>query len=154
MLNVTLYTRKDCKLCDEVKEQLNELQSKYPHRLVEVDIDLDPALIANYGQIIPVIEVGPYRLKAPITPQNLQMNLGAAFDRKNQLEKLGDPEYQMRIKKGKNVNTGDRVSFWIAKPVSAFVELVYVVLCWSAISCADFDEDGRRIARQSHLPNL
>ncbi|MBK9207378.1 MAG: glutaredoxin family protein [Anaerolineales bacterium] len=115
MLNVTLYTRKDCKLCDEVKEQLNELQSKYPHRLVEVDIDLDPALIANYGQIIPVIEVGPYRLKAPITPQNLQMNLGAAFDRKNQLEKLGDPEYQMRIKKGKNVNTGDRVSFWIAK---------------------------------------
>jgi hypothetical protein len=30
MLNVTLYTRKDCKLCDEVKADLNELQSQYP----------------------------------------------------------------------------------------------------------------------------
>jgi len=115
MLNVTLYTRKDCKLCDEVKAELNDLQSQYPHRLVEVDIDLDLALVAKYGESIPVIEVGPYTLKSPITRQKLQMNLGAAYDRKNQLEKLGDPEYQMRIKKGKSVNTGDRVSFWIAK---------------------------------------
>jgi uncharacterized membrane protein len=115
MLNVTLYTRNNCKLCDEVKAELNELQSQYPHRLVEVDIDLDPALIAKFGQIIPVIEVGPYSLNAPITRQKLQITLGAASDRKTQLENLGDPEYQMRIKKGKSVNTGDRVSFWIAK---------------------------------------
>jgi len=115
MLNVTLYTRANCKLCDEVKAELNDLQSQYPHRLVEVDIDLDPALIAKFGQLIPVIEVGPYSLQAPIMRQKLQMTLGAAFDRKNQLEDLGDPVYQMRIKKGKSVNMGDRVSFWIAK---------------------------------------
>ena len=97
MLNVTLYTRKDCKLCDEVKADLNELQSQYPHRLVEVDIDVDAVLVAKYGEVIPVVEVGPYSLKAPITRQKLQMTIGAAFDRKNQLEQLGDPEYKMRI---------------------------------------------------------
>src|SRR3989304_2082035 len=115
MLNVTLYTRKDCKLCDEVKADLNQLQSQYPHQLVEVDISSDSALTAKYDIDIPVIEIGPYTLKAPITHQKLQMTLGAASDRKNQLEQVGDPEYQMRIKKGKNVTTGDRVSFWIAK---------------------------------------
>lgn len=115
MLNVTLYTRKDCKLCDEVKAELADLQAKYPHRLVEVDIDTDSALVAKYGATIPVVEVGPYTLQAPITRQKLQVTIGAAFDRRNQLEQLEDPEYKMRIKKGQNVTTGDRVSYWIAK---------------------------------------
>jgi uncharacterized membrane protein len=115
MLNVTLYTRKGCKLCDEVKAELGELQSKYPHQLVEVDIESDAALMANFALEIPVVEVGPYSLKAPITRQKLQMTLGAASDRKGQLEQIGDPEYLMRIKKGKKVTTGDRISYWIAR---------------------------------------
>jgi uncharacterized membrane protein len=115
MLNVTLYTRKECKLCDEVKAELNELQSQYPHSLAEVDIESDPVLVKNFGLEIPVIEVGPYVLKAPITRQKLIITLGAASDRKNQLEKIGDPIYQMLTKKGEKVTTGDRISFWIAK---------------------------------------
>ncbi len=115
MLNVTLYTRKECTLCDQVKADLNELQSKYPHRLVEVDIESETVLLAKFGLEIPVVEVGPYTLKSPITRQKLQMTLGAAVDRKNQLEKLGDPEYKMKMEKGKKVTTGDKVSFWIAK---------------------------------------
>ena len=82
---------------------------------MEVDIESDAALMANFALEIPVVEAGPYSLKAPITRQKLQMTLGAAFDRKNQLEQIGDPEYLMRIKKGKKVTTGDRVSYWIAR---------------------------------------
>jgi uncharacterized membrane protein len=115
MLNVTVYARKDDKSCEEVKANLKELQSQYPHRLVEVDVDSDAVLIVKYGEQVPVVEVGPYSLKSPITRQKLQMTVGAAFDRKNQLEKLDDPEYKMRIQKGQKVTTGDRVSFWIAK---------------------------------------
>ena len=115
MLNITLYTRKDCKLCDDVKADLAELQSQYPHRLVEVDIESDAALLAKFGRIIPVVEVGPFSLKAPITRQKLQMTIGAAFDRRIQLEKLEDPEYKMRVKRGQTVTTGDRISFWIAR---------------------------------------
>lgn len=115
MLNVTLYTRKNCQLCDEAKAELNELQSQFPHRLAEVDISADAALTAKYDIEIPVIEVGPYTLKAPITRQKLVMYLGAANDRKNQLEKLGDADYQARVLKGKTVSTGDRISFWIAR---------------------------------------
>lgn len=115
MLNVTLYTRKECKLCDEVKAHLDELQSQYPHRLTEIDIDTDSALRAKFGQTIPVVEVGPFSLKAPITKQKLQMTLGAASDRVSQLEKLDDPVYKYQIQRGKTVTTGDRVSFWIAK---------------------------------------
>ena len=127
MLNVTLYISKDCKLCDEVKADLNELQSQYPHRLAEVDIESDNALLAKFLVEIPVVEVGPYSLKAPITRQKLQMTLGAASDRKNQLEKLGDPEYQMKIRKGQKVTTGDRVSFWIAKRYLLMLNLFMLI---------------------------
>lgn len=115
MLNVTLYTRKDSKPCDEVKADLQILQAQYPHRIVEVDIDSDPILTAKFGRFIPVLEVGPYHLKSPITRQKLQMTLGAASDRKNQLEKLGDPMYKMKVNRGKKVTIGDRISFWISK---------------------------------------
>ncbi len=115
MLNVTLYARKNCQLCEEAKAELNELQSQFPHRLAEVDISSDAALTAKYDLEIPVIEVGPYMLKAPITRQKLAMYLGAATDRKNQLEKIGDANYQARVLKGQSISTGDRVSFWIAR---------------------------------------
>lgn len=115
MLNVTLFTKKESQACDEVKADLNALHAQYPHRLVEVDIELDAALYEKYRNIIPVLEVGPYTLKNPISRQKLQMTLGAASDRKNQLEKLDDPVYKYKMEKGKKLSTGDRISFWIAK---------------------------------------
>jgi uncharacterized membrane protein len=115
MLNVTLFTKKECPLCDEVRGHLNDLQTQYPHRLAEVDIESDAALNAKYRNVIPVVEVGPYTLHAPISRQRLQMTLGAASDRKNQLEKLDDPVYKYKLEKGKKLSTGDRISFWIAK---------------------------------------
>lgn len=115
MLNITLYTKNDDPACEAVKADLNDLQSQFPHRLVEVNIEADAALMSKYGQVVPVLEVGPYTLRGPVTRPKLQMTLGAASDRKNQLEKLDDPVYKMRIEKGKTVTTGDRVSFWISK---------------------------------------
>jgi len=82
---------------------------------VEVDIDSDPTLQAKFGEIIPVVEVGPYSLKAPITKQSLQMTLGAASDRKNQLEEIGDTQYKARVQKGKTISFSDRFSFGISK---------------------------------------
>jgi len=115
MLNVTLYSRKNHEASDAVKVELGKLQSQYPHRLAEVDIDSDAILLERYGSTVPVVEVGPYSLKAPISPQKLQMTVGAAFDRMTQLEKLDDPEYKLRKKKGQKVTSGDRISFVIAK---------------------------------------
>lgn len=115
MLNITLYTKKDDPACEAIKADLKELQSQFPHRLVEVNVESDPALLAKFGRDVPVLEAGPYTLRGPVTRQKLQMTLGAASDRKNQLEKLDDPVYKMRIEKGKTVTTGDRVSFWISR---------------------------------------
>ncbi len=115
MLNVTLFTKKDCPPCEEVKANLAALQSKYPHRLAEIDVEADAALRAKYTNLVPVLEIGPYTISAPISAQKLQMTLGAASDRKSQLEKLDDPIYKYKTEKGKTLSTGDRISYWISK---------------------------------------
>lgn len=121
MLTVTLYTRKDCHLCDQAKADLEALQSKHPHRLVEIDIDNDPALLKKYLTEIPVVEVGPYALKSPFDRQKLMMTLGAAGDRRGQLDRLGRQDHHDRIRRGQSVSGSDRAMFWVSRHYLAVV---------------------------------
>ena len=123
MLTVTLYTRKDCHLCDQAKADLESLQATYPHRLVEIDIDSDPILQKAYLVEIPVIEVGPYVLKAPFDKQKLMMTLGAAGDRRGQLDKLGREDYHDRVRRGQRISGSDRFMDWISRHYLAMINL-------------------------------
>jgi len=121
MLTVTLYTRKDCHLCEDAKTNLESLQSKHPHRLVEIDIDSDPALQKAYMLEIPVIEVGPYVLKSPFDKQKLSMTLGAAVDRRGQLDRLGREDHHDRVRRGQTITGSDRFMYWISRHYLALV---------------------------------
>lgn len=121
MLTVTLYTRKDCHLCEQAKADLESLQAKHPHRLVEIDIDSDPALQKAYLVEIPVVEAGPYILKSPFDKQKLSMTLGAAGDRRGQLDKLGREDHHDRVRRGQNISGADRFMYWISRHYLALV---------------------------------
>ncbi|MGZ9234796.1 MAG: glutaredoxin family protein [Anaerolineales bacterium] len=123
MLTVTLYTRKDCHLCGQAKSDLESLQSNYPHRLVEIDIDSDPALQKKYLVEVPVVVVGPYILKAPFDKQKLMMTLGAAGDRRGQLDKLGSEDHLDRVRRGQRISSADRFMSWISRHYLAVVNL-------------------------------
>ncbi len=114
MLTVTLYLRRDCSLCDQVKAELDALQKTVPHRLVEIDVDADDAW-QDYSNRVPVLEVGPYRLQAPITRQELIVTLRAAADRQRALESLGDPAYARARAQGQTVSWDDRLSHVLAR---------------------------------------
>lgn len=115
MITITLYTRAGCQLCEQAEADLNALQQAVPHKLVKIDIDTDPSLVSAYALDIPVIEVGPYRLKSPFSRQDLQMTIGAAVDRKSQLERINDQAYQVSSQRGQTVSGTDRLSFWFSK---------------------------------------
>jgi glutaredoxin len=57
-LDVTLYTRPGCHLCEEAKAQIAPLLSQAGAALREVDIDADPILRARYGYDVPVFFLG------------------------------------------------------------------------------------------------
>lgn len=115
MITVTLYSRKNCPLCDEAKEQLASLQSEISHKLVEVYVDDNPDLFREYGDRVPVVEAGPYRKYAPFTRQELMVTLGAARDRKNSLERIGSARYKDQVRRGRVIDSGDKLTWWISR---------------------------------------
>ncbi|MFN0147025.1 MAG: glutaredoxin family protein [Dehalococcoidia bacterium] len=76
---VTLYGRADCHLCDEARALLEPLARELGLRLVEVDIDSDPAAELRYRWAIPVVCVeGGEVARAPIRRGPLEAALRAA----------------------------------------------------------------------------
>lgn len=113
MIDVIFYSRPDCHLCEEALEELEALQESIPHKLTIVNVDEDEKALRKYGLEIPVIEVGPYRLKAPFTSQQLQITLGAANDRQRDFQALekGDRE----VFRGAKWTSADGFSYWLSK---------------------------------------
>ena len=113
MLTVTLYMSQDCPLCMKAEEDLKDLQEKIPHRLVLIDIEKEG--ISEFVDKIPVIEIGPYQIKAPFDKKDIQMTLGAANDRIQQLDNIQTDTHQKRIKRGSEISFGDRLFQWLSR---------------------------------------
>ena len=129
MMQVTLYSRENCELCDAAQADLEALQQEIPHKLILVDIDEDPALKEAYGEKVPVVETGPYTLEAPFDITKLKMTLGAARDGNDQL--TDDKQYQKRVERGKKLGAADRISLWFSDHYLALLNtliLIYVGL--------------------------
>jgi glutaredoxin len=60
-LEVTLYTRPGCHLCDDAKAAIMPLLNEFHAPLREVNIDLDAELAEKYGWDIPVVFIGAHK---------------------------------------------------------------------------------------------
>jgi uncharacterized membrane protein len=156
MITVMLYSREDCHLCEQAKTDLDALQDRYPHRLVVVDVDSSQELRQAYGFEVPVVEIGPYRLKAPFDRQELQITLGAANDRKQHLESLQDPAYTDLVRRSRTWTKSDGLAYWFTRHYLALFNLfvlIYVGLPFlaPAMMAAGIEAPARLIYRSYSL---
>ena len=77
-IEITLYTRAGCHLCDEAKAVLYNVGATFQATFQEVDIDTDPALQARFNEEVPVVFVnGRKAFKYHIDPPQLARLLKA-----------------------------------------------------------------------------
>src|SRR5260221_5568738 len=59
VIDVTLYTRRDCPLCEKAKGAMRAAMTlhRLPVTLHEIDVDLDPALRERFTNDVPVVYV-------------------------------------------------------------------------------------------------
>ncbi|WP_206952903.1 glutaredoxin family protein [Trinickia acidisoli] len=67
--HLTLYSRAWCHLCEEMRIALEPLAHAFGATVEVVDVDADPALVARYDELVPVLvyegrELCHYRLDA------------------------------------------------------------------------------------------
>jgi len=81
-LEVTLYTRPGCHLCEEAKAAMEPLLREFGARLREVNIDRDVELTRRYGLDIPVIFIGARKAaKHRLNPEQFRRQLEEAKSR-------------------------------------------------------------------------
>lgn len=61
-VELTVYSRSYCHLCDEMIAGLHTLQARFAFGLRIVDVDSDDALEARYGEDVPVVLHGATEL--------------------------------------------------------------------------------------------
>ena len=54
-IRVTLYTRTDCHLCEDMRAVVERVARSIPLTIERVDVDTDPQLAATYGAEVPVL---------------------------------------------------------------------------------------------------
>jgi uncharacterized membrane protein len=113
MVVTTIYVKRDCAACKEALAMLEELAEVVPHRLVEIPIDSDPDLYALYGEKVPVIHAGPYRLKFPFTKQDLEVVLRSAQDRVKAFKEDDTGQYQKQVARRAKATGADRFTYWL-----------------------------------------
>jgi len=129
MIEVTLYSRPDCHLCDVAKDYLNELQSVVPHQLIVINVDDDVKLKNLYGFNVPVIQIGPYKLSAPIEKNDLEISLRAVQQSIEQEAKLDKAIETGQLQLPVQWTKSDGVSLWLARHYLAiFNAFVFIYL--------------------------
>jgi uncharacterized membrane protein len=127
MIEVTLYSRKDCHLCDVAQTYLEELQSNIPHHLNLIDVDSDSKLKKLYGFNVPVVVIGPYKLSAPIEKKDLEISLKAVQQSREQEAKLDKAIEEGRLQIQVNWNKSDGISLWLSRHYLALFNLLVFV---------------------------
>jgi glutaredoxin len=54
-IQIDIYSRPGCHLCDEAKDVIERVRRRYPFSLRTINIESDPTLEEAYGEQIPVV---------------------------------------------------------------------------------------------------
>ncbi|MDR7079970.1 glutaredoxin [Neobacillus niacini] len=67
---ITLYTRKQCSLCDKAKATILELKERWNFTLEEIDIAQSDDLTEKFGIMIPVVHINGVEVAFGIIDKN------------------------------------------------------------------------------------
>jgi glutaredoxin len=74
---LTLYSRKDCCLCEEMKTVLREVAANIQIEIDEIDVDTSPELREKFSDEVPVLFIdGRKAFKYRVTANELERRLG------------------------------------------------------------------------------
>lgn len=127
MIQVTLYSRKNCHLCDEARQELDALQREIPHKLTIVDIDQDAEARRKYSDQVPVVAVGPYTLRAPFDRTELKITLGAARHREQQIESIDEAVIASSGPSALVWTKADAFSYWLSRRYMLVLNLIVLI---------------------------
>jgi len=125
MVNVTVYIIENDPKSDEVLGLVEEINKELPFQPVKIDISSDNSIYEKYKEIAPIVIVGPYQLRAPISKQDLWVAISAASDRQ-EVHKT-DKGFQNKVNRGNQITGTDRFTLWLSNYYIVFLNVLLLV---------------------------
>jgi len=126
MIKITLFSRENCHLCEDVINNLNSLQVELPHTVNIIDIDKDLELQKKYGSVVPVVEFGSYRLVSPFSKQDLRNGLLSLQDNQPKKNSLILPQSNTR-KRNEAWSKADDFTLWFSNHYLAVFNILVLI---------------------------
>ena len=114
-LHVRVFIRKNDEQSIRALKVLQTLQNEIPHQVTEIDVDIDPDIQREFGDLVPVIRTGPYKLEAPFDEIDIRLHLISARDSKNRNEEDLGEVFEKKQKRKKTFSKGEKASYWYSK---------------------------------------
>lgn len=115
MIVINLFIDPEDSNSQSAKAMIEGLRNELPIQLAVIDIRSESSLFLAYQGKTPVVKVGPYTLNFPFTEQDLKVAVGAAIDRDEHLDKMGDKKYKQKLRRGHKLSSADRISYWLTR---------------------------------------
>ena len=81
-IEIEIFSRPECHLCDVLLELVGELEGLYPLNLKVTNVETDPQLEQKYGSQVPVVRIaGHSTFTYPIRPAALERELKRLWKR-------------------------------------------------------------------------
>jgi uncharacterized membrane protein len=122
-----MFYRDQCPECDQALADLKSLEDVIPHHLVLVNVDHDRKTQDLTHVPLPLIEIGPYHLKPPFTRQDLQIMLSAAYDRRDQIERVDQSAEMAQVEEGVKLTGSDKITKFLSLHYLAVVNLLLLL---------------------------
>ncbi len=104
----------------KLKESLVALQANYPFTIHIIDIDQNPSM-KRYDREIPVVEVGTFILKAPISQKELETAVSETY------HELGSKNQTRKSTTVPKITRIDRLSYWLTRHYLGLINIFLII---------------------------
>ena len=115
MIQATLFISGEDPKLNQIKRNLAELQSDFPHQLHIIDISIGPVLQDEFGDKQPVLDIGLFRLIRTFDKEEIRYAFSKAEERLNEANSKGNEMVVRRITEPIRLTNADRFSRWFSK---------------------------------------
>jgi uncharacterized membrane protein len=135
MIQATLFISGNDQNRTKILGWLEEVQQDHPHDLHVVDIDLDPALLEEFGENAHVLDIGVFRLIHPFDKAEIAFGFEKAEERLREAHAKGNSSMEKRITEPVVFTKSDRFSRWFSSHYMVFLNFftgIYVLFAFLA----------------------
>ncbi len=122
MILVTFTYREADPKYKEILRRINTFNKKYDFQLIEIQDkgDIDPSKL-------PLIEIGPYRLRNDASEIEMSVAFKAAHDRSQQISKVNSDHPSKKANRKEKFSFWDRLALWYTRHYMAFINTIVAI---------------------------